>query len=75
MQDGVIDLEYTLGDLHHPGLEGQGDGGVARAQLDLDQPPDAVGQLEALVDHVLALQSPLGHSKGLKAGEWSAEKI
>ena len=66
MEDSVIHLEDALGDLHDPGLEGQGDGGVAGAQLDLDQPPDSVGQFEALVDHVLALQRPLGHGEGLR---------
>ena len=34
------DLEDALCDLHDPGLEGEGDGGVAGAQLDLHQTPD-----------------------------------
>ena len=40
--DGDVedDLEDALCDLHDPGLEGEGDGGVAGAELDLHQTPD-----------------------------------
>ena len=55
VEDSIIDREDSWGDLHDPGLEGEGDGGVAGAELDLHQAPDAICQLQALVDHVLTL--------------------
>ena len=54
-----------MGNLHDPGLEGEGDGGAAWGQLDFHQAPDAIAQLEGLVDHVLSLQGSLGNSKSL----------
>ena len=59
-------LEDSLGNLHHPGLEREGDGGVARGKLYLHQAPDAVTEFQGLVDHVLALQGSLGNGKSLK---------
>ena len=59
-------LEDCLGNLHDPGLEGEGDAGAARSQLDLHQAPDAIAELDGLVDHVLALKGALGHSEGLR---------
>ena len=35
------------------------------SQLDLHQAPDAIAELDGLVDHVLALKVALGHSEGL----------
>ena len=58
-------LEDSLGNLHHPGLEREGDGGVARGKLYLHQAPDAVTEFQGLVDHVLAFQGPLSNGKSL----------
>ena len=66
MEDSIIDREDSRGDLHDPGLEGERDGGVAGAELDLHQAPDAVRQLHALVDHVLALKRPLSNRERLQ---------
>ena len=66
MEDSIIDREDSRGDLHDPGLEGERDGGVAGAELDLHQAPDAVRQLHALVDHVLALERPLSNRERLQ---------
>ena len=45
MKDSVVDGKDRRSNFHDPGFEGEGDGGVARAELDLHQSPDTVGQL------------------------------
>ena len=54
-----------MGDLHYPGLEGDGDTGAPRGQLDLHQTPDAIADLQGLTAHVLTLKGALSHSEGL----------
>ena len=54
-----------MGNLHYPGLEGEGDAGAPRGQLDLNQAPDAIADLQGLIAHVLTLKGALGHSEGL----------
>ena len=66
VEDSIVDREDSWSDLHDPGLEGECDGGVAGAELDLHQAPDAVRQLHALVDHVLALERPLSNRERLQ---------
>jgi len=65
VKNSIVHLENSLCDLHDPRLKGEGDGGVAGRELDLHQAPDAVGQLDGLVDHVLPLQRALGDSEGV----------
>ena len=66
VEDSIVDREDSWSDLHDPRLEGECDGGVAGTELDLHQAPDAVRQLHALVDHVLALKRPLSHRERLQ---------
>ena len=66
MKDSVVDRKDSWGNFHDPGFEGEGDGGVARAELDLHQAPDAVRQLQALVDHVLTLERSFCYRECLK---------
>ena len=66
MKDCVIDGKDRWSDFHDPRFEREGDGGVARAELDLHQPPDAVCQLQALIDHVLSLKCPFCYRERLE---------
>ena len=50
---------------HYPGLEGESDAGAPRVQLDLNQTPDAIADLQGLIAHVLTINGALGHSEGL----------
>ena len=54
-----------MGNLLYPGLEGEGDAGAPRGQLDLYQTPDAIADLQGLITHVLTLKGALSHSEGL----------
>ena len=58
-----------MGDLHYPGLEGDGDAGAPRGQLDLHQTPDAIADLQGLIAHVLTLKGALSHSEGLNMSD------
>ena len=66
MKDCVIDGKDRWSNFHDPRFEREGDGGVARAELDLHQAPDAVRQLQALVDHVLTLKCSFCYRERLK---------
>ena len=66
MKDSVVNRKDSWGNFHDPGLEGEGDGGVAGTELDLHQAPDAICQLQALVDHVLTLQRSFCYRECLK---------
>ena len=37
------------------------DGGISGLDLELGERPDVIGELDGLVNHVLALQGALGH--------------
>ena len=65
MKDCVIDGKDRWSNFHDPRFEREGDGWVARAELDLHQAPDAVRQLQALVDHVLTLERSFCYRKCL----------
>ena len=39
------------------------DDGVSRLDLEFRESPDVVGELDGLVDHVLALEIALGHGE------------
>ena len=66
MKDCIIDGKDRWSNFHDPGFEREGDGGVPRTEFDLHESPDAIGQLETLVDHVLAFKCTLGYSERLK---------
>lgn len=62
LQHRVVHLVDVLRNLRGPTLERQRVVGVARLDSELGQDPDAIGELEGLVEHILALDISFGNS-------------
>lgn len=63
--DGIVSLENGRRDLDRPRFETEGGVRHAGLQLQLEQHPDVVGELQGLIEHVLALDVALGYRENV----------
>lgn len=75
LENGVVRLVNVLRDLRGATLQGQRVVGVARLDAQLCQDPDAVGEFERLIQHVLALHVPLGDGVDVVVLELSGNRV
>lgn len=73
--DRIVRRKDHRSHLHRPRLQAKRGVGIARLQLQLQQHPDIVGQLQRLVQHVLALDVPFSDRKDIVARHLGGQAV